>query len=148
MNLGPSTSSSLAQRRSAWLSRLDANGRYPTWALVAVLAGMFSASFPFTILAVSLGPIAREFGAPETTLAWVVTAPMLLSAVAFPVLGKLGDLRGHRRVFLVGFFGATVVAALTALGNAAPQLKVHIAAGLNVGLTRQEITETILQMAL
>ena len=115
MNLGPSTSSSLAQRRSAWLSRLDANGRYPTWALVAVLAGMFSASFPFTILAVSLGPIAREFGAPETTLAWVVTAPMLLSAVAFPVLGKLGDLRGHRRVFLVGFFGATVVAALTAL---------------------------------
>ena len=40
------------------------------------------------------------------------------------------------------------IAALTALGNAAPQLKVHIAAGLNVGLSRQEITETILQMAL
>ncbi len=40
------------------------------------------------------------------------------------------------------------IAALTALGNAAPQLKVHIAAGLNVGLTRKEITETILQMAL
>jgi 4-carboxymuconolactone decarboxylase len=40
------------------------------------------------------------------------------------------------------------IAALTALGNAAPQLKVHIAAGLNVGLTRTEITETILQMAL
>ncbi|CAJ0807961.1 MULTISPECIES: carboxymuconolactone decarboxylase family protein [Ralstonia] len=40
------------------------------------------------------------------------------------------------------------IAALTALGNAAPQLKVHIAAGLNVGLTRHEITETILQMAL
>ncbi len=40
------------------------------------------------------------------------------------------------------------VAALTALGNAAPQLKVHIEAGLNVGLTREAITETILQMAL
>ncbi|CAJ0695599.1 carboxymuconolactone decarboxylase family protein [Ralstonia holmesii] len=40
------------------------------------------------------------------------------------------------------------IAALTALGHAAPQLKVHIAAGLNVGLTRTEITETILQMAL
>ncbi|WP_341675523.1 carboxymuconolactone decarboxylase family protein [Niveibacterium sp. SC-1] len=40
-----------------------------------------------------------------------------------------------------------VVAALTALGNATPQLKVHIAAALNVGLTRTEITETILQMA-
>jgi 4-carboxymuconolactone decarboxylase len=39
------------------------------------------------------------------------------------------------------------IAALTALGNAAPQLKVHIQAGLNVGLSREEIVETIMQMA-
>ena len=39
------------------------------------------------------------------------------------------------------------IAALAALGNAAPQLKVHIAAGLNVGLTRTEITEILMQMA-
>lgn len=40
-----------------------------------------------------------------------------------------------------------VVAALTALGNAAPQLKVHIQGALNVGVTRAEIVETIMQMA-
>lgn len=39
------------------------------------------------------------------------------------------------------------IAALTALGNARPQLKVHIEAGLNVGLTRDEIAEVIMQMA-
>jgi 4-carboxymuconolactone decarboxylase len=39
------------------------------------------------------------------------------------------------------------IAALTALGNAQPQLKVHIEAGLNVGLTREEIVEVIMQMA-
>ena len=39
------------------------------------------------------------------------------------------------------------IAALTALGSAAPQLKVHVAAGLNVGLTRTEIVEIIMQMA-
>lgn len=39
------------------------------------------------------------------------------------------------------------VAALTALGNAQPQLKVHIEAGLNVGLSEAEIVETIMQMA-
>jgi 4-carboxymuconolactone decarboxylase len=39
------------------------------------------------------------------------------------------------------------IAALTALGNASPQLKVHIEAGLNVGLSREEITEVIMQMA-
>lgn len=40
-----------------------------------------------------------------------------------------------------------VVAALTALGNAAPQLKVHIHGALNVGCTRDEIVEIIMQMA-
>ncbi|WP_419830809.1 carboxymuconolactone decarboxylase family protein [Methylobacterium sp.] len=39
------------------------------------------------------------------------------------------------------------IAALTAMGNAAPQLKVHIEAGLNVGLSCEEITEVIMQMA-
>lgn len=39
------------------------------------------------------------------------------------------------------------VAALTAMGTATPQLKVHIEAGLNVGLTKDEITEIIMQMA-
>lgn len=39
------------------------------------------------------------------------------------------------------------IAALTALGNAAPQLKVHIAAGLHVGLSQEEIVEVIIQMA-
>ncbi|MEQ8480792.1 MAG: carboxymuconolactone decarboxylase family protein [Hoeflea sp.] len=39
------------------------------------------------------------------------------------------------------------IAALTAMGTAAPQLKVHIRAGLNVGLCRQEIVEIIMQMA-
>ncbi len=39
------------------------------------------------------------------------------------------------------------VAALTALGNAAPQLKVHIQAALNVGCSRLEVVETIMQMA-
>ena len=39
------------------------------------------------------------------------------------------------------------IAALTAMGTAAPQLKVHIRAGLNVGLSREEIVEIIMQMA-
>ena len=39
------------------------------------------------------------------------------------------------------------VAALTAMGNAAPQLKVHIAASLHVGLTQEEIIEVMMQMA-
>jgi 4-carboxymuconolactone decarboxylase len=40
------------------------------------------------------------------------------------------------------------VAALTALGTAGPQLRVHIHGALNVGCTRDEIVEVIMQMAI
>lgn len=40
------------------------------------------------------------------------------------------------------------VAALTVLGHAQPQLAVHLHAALNVGCTREEIIEVIIQMAL
>jgi 4-carboxymuconolactone decarboxylase len=39
------------------------------------------------------------------------------------------------------------VAALTAMGTAAPQLRVHIHGALNVGCSRQEIIEIMIQMA-
>lgn len=40
-----------------------------------------------------------------------------------------------------------IIAALTALGSALPQLKVHIKNALNVGCTEEEIKEIIIQMA-
>ncbi|MDO5835788.1 MAG: carboxymuconolactone decarboxylase family protein [Methanobacterium sp.] len=40
-----------------------------------------------------------------------------------------------------------VVAALTAMGNAAPQLKVHINGALNVGVSTEELVEVLLQMS-
>jgi 4-carboxymuconolactone decarboxylase len=40
-----------------------------------------------------------------------------------------------------------VIAALTTLGNATLQLKVHIHGALNVGCTREEVVEIIMQMA-
>ena len=39
------------------------------------------------------------------------------------------------------------VAALAAMGTATPQLKVHIEAALNVGVSQEEITEILMQMA-
>jgi 4-carboxymuconolactone decarboxylase len=42
---------------------------------------------------------------------------------------------------------AQVMAALTALGTAGPQLRVHLHAALNVGCTREEIVEVIMQMS-
>ena len=51
------------------------------------------------------------------------------------------DVLDHRTKELV------VVAALTALGNAEPQLKVHIHAALNVGITEEELAEIMILMS-
>lgn len=100
--------------RARVVGRVERSGRYPTAVLVTALTGMFATTFPVTVLTVAIPEIASDFGTAETTLAWVVTLPMLLSSLALPVLGKLGDLYGHRRVFLIGFAVSTVTTALTA----------------------------------
>ena len=96
-------------------SRLESGPNYRRWVLIVALTGMFATTFPVTILVVSLGDIAQDFHTSETVLAWVVSAPMLASAVALPILGKMGDLYGQRRVYILGFAGATTAAILTAL---------------------------------
>lgn len=57
-----------------------------------------------------------------------------------------GDIYARKGLDLKSREIATV-AALTALGNCAPQLKVHLNAALNVGCSEEEIKEVILQMS-
>ncbi len=110
------------ERRAAFIAARQADGSYPRWVLWATLAGFFAVTFPVTILTVSLKTIAVEFDTDVTVLAWVITAPMLGAALCTPLLGKAGDVFGHRRVFLLGFALATVLAALTALSTSAGML--------------------------
>lgn len=82
------------------------------WRILAtVLFGLFSVNVTVTILAVSIHTIAEELGTSEPTMTWVVTGPMLAFGVIGPLVGKLGDRLGHRRLFLWGLFGAAVMAA-------------------------------------
>lgn len=107
--------STISSARGRVQDGLSHGDRYKTWVLLTALCGMFAATFPVTILAVSLPTIAEDFGTSETLIAWVVSGPMLGSALALPILGKLGDLYGHRRVFLIGFAVSTIVTAATML---------------------------------
>ncbi|MGZ8751640.1 MAG: MFS transporter, partial [Acidimicrobiia bacterium] len=59
-------------------------------------------------------------GTSPETLTWAVTGPWLVLALAMPIFGKLGDVRGHRRIYLWGFAGFTAGAALTALAFSGP----------------------------
>lgn len=83
--------------------------------LAATLVGVFVTSFPSVILVAALPDIAKGFHVGEQSVGWVLTAPTIAAAVLVPLFGKLGDLRGHRHVFLVGFAVSALLAALSAL---------------------------------
>ena len=81
--------------------------------LAATVLGIFVTSFPVVILVAALPDIARGFHVGDSSASWVLTAPMIAGAVFLPLFGRLGDLHGHRRVFLSGFVAAGVLALLS-----------------------------------
>jgi MFS family permease len=112
----------LQRLRQRVATTLDERDKYPRAVLIVALTGMFATTFPITILTLAIPTMARDFGASEASLAWVITLPLLCSALALPVLGKMGDLYGHRKVFVIGFAVAVVATFMTATAATPAQL--------------------------
>src|SRR5207249_8185562 len=55
-----------------------------------------------TIVNVALPSIRQDLGFSQTSLAWVVNAYLLTFGGFLLLGGRLGDLFGHRRLFLIG----------------------------------------------
>ena len=111
--------------------RLAGSDRYQWWVLWTVLAGLLSVNITFTVFVVALPKVAAELHTSISTLTWTSTGPLLAFGVAAPILGKLGDLRGYRRLYLWGLSGAAISVVLTA---SAPTAGVLIAARLFDGI--------------
>ncbi len=111
--------------------RVAGSDRYQWWVLWTVLAGLLSVNITFTVFVVALPQVAKELHTSVTTLTWTSTGPLLAFGVAAPVLGKLGDLRGYRRLYLWGLSGAALSVVLTA---SAPTAGVLIGARLFDGV--------------
>ncbi|MEU2202673.1 MFS transporter [Isoptericola sp. NPDC019482] len=84
-----------------------------------------------SMISVALVPIGIAFGAPAAQTVWLVTALYLVTAVAQPVVGRVVDLVGPRRPYLVG---TALVGAAGLLGAFAPTLGVLVLARALLGL--------------
>lgn len=65
-----------------------------------------------TLVTVALGDIGEELGSSRSTMTWAITGLMLAMAVATPLAGTLGDVHGHRKVFLGGLAGGALATLL------------------------------------
>ena len=83
------------------------------WSALFVLClGVLMIVLDTTIVNVALPSIRQDLGFTETSLVWVVNAYMLTFGGFLLLGGRLGDLYGHRRLFLVGHRACSPLASL------------------------------------
>src|SRR3954470_24495186 len=99
-----------AARLGASSGVTDANRRW--WTLTGACMGLFVLMLDSTVINVALPDIARDLDSTTAGLQWVVSAYLLMLAAFVVSAGRLGDILGRRRVFLIGmatFSGGSVV---------------------------------------
>jgi EmrB/QacA subfamily drug resistance transporter len=88
--------------RARLLAALAAEENRKWWTLAAVAFGLFMIMLDNTVVNVALPSIQKDLDVKLSELEWIVTAYALTFAALLITGGKLGDLLGRRRLFVVG----------------------------------------------
>lgn len=91
-------------------------GRARLW-LGAVGLGALVVSLAQSLLIPVLPDLPSQLGASAETVQWLLTATLLVSAVAVPLMGRLGDMWGKRLMLLVAVGAMVVGSLITALST-------------------------------
>jgi EmrB/QacA subfamily drug resistance transporter len=86
-------------------------------ALIVLCLGDLMIVLDTTIVNVALPSIRADLGFSQTSLVWVVNAYMLTFGGFLLLGGRLGDLYGHRRLFLLGIVLFTLASLACGLAN-------------------------------
>ncbi|WP_371372555.1 MFS transporter [Sporomusa aerivorans] len=88
------------------------------WLIFGVVGtGSFMATMTSSIVNVGLPPITAALHTDIPTAQWVVTAYLLVITSLLPLMGRLGDVLGRRKVYGYGFIGFTAGSLLCGLAN-------------------------------
>ncbi|MGW4467558.1 MFS transporter [Micromonospora sp. NPDC004704] len=88
--------------------------------IAPVLIGPVLNPINTTMISVALVPIARDLGVTSSVVIWLVAGLYLASAIAQPTMGKLADLFGPRKIYLIGL-------VFVLAGGVLPILDAHFA---------------------
>ena len=81
----------------------DVTSRARWGVLLAIGLGTFMSALDGSVVNITLPVVRESFGASVATVEWVVTIYLLVVSGLLLSVGRLGDLRGHRRVYTTGF---------------------------------------------
>src|SRR5437763_1383445 len=92
------------------------------WVLLAVGVGTFMSALDGSVVNTVLPVMAGSFGSDIATIQWVVTLYLLVVSGLLLSFGRLGDLRGHKVVYVTGFVVFVLGSALCGLAPTAGAL--------------------------
>ncbi len=93
------------------------NNRTRWYALYVLCLASLMIVLDATIVNVALPSIRKDLGFSQTSLAWVVNAYLLTYGGCLLLGGRLGDLFGHRRLFLIGISLFTLASLVCGLST-------------------------------
>ncbi|MEY9488044.1 EmrB/QacA subfamily drug resistance transporter [Streptomyces calvus] len=96
-------------------ARPAAGDRRRWFALAIVMTAAFMDLVDVTIVNIAIPSIQRDEGATFSQIQWITAGYALAFAAGLVTGGRLGDIHGRKRVFLVGIGGFTVASALCGL---------------------------------
>jgi EmrB/QacA subfamily drug resistance transporter len=105
--------------------------RGTTLALVAMALGVFVIANDFTALSVAIPKIESDLGTDITTAQWVINGYALVFGVLIVTGGRLADLLGRKRIFLIG---AAIFAVFSFVGGLVPNVGLLIACRSLMGI--------------
>jgi MFS family permease len=124
-------------------------GRHANGTLVVLFLSLGGLSFAVlqSLVAPAMPAIARDLHSSTGDISWILTAYLLAASVLTPVLGRLGDMVGKRRVLLAVLVTLAVGTLAAALSTTLPMLiaarVLQGAAGailpLSIGIVRDEL---------
>src|SRR5712672_2440119 len=116
-------------------------------ALIILCAGFLMIVLDQTIVNVALPSIKNDLGFTQAGLAWVVNAYLIAFAGLLLLAGRLGDLLGRKRVFLVGLAMFTAASLLCGLSISQPMLvAARFLQGIGGAISRAVILGMVITM--
>jgi EmrB/QacA subfamily drug resistance transporter len=119
-------------------------GTARTIALWVILLAFFMDLLDTTIVNVGIPSIQKDLGTSYSSIQWIIAGYALAFALFLITGGRLGDIYGYKKLFLIGIAGFTIASALCGF---APSTEVLIAArifqGLMAALMVPQILSTI-----
>jgi EmrB/QacA subfamily drug resistance transporter len=101
---------------------LGKNMRFRGLAVVVLLLSTFMELLDTTIVNVALPAIEADLNGTSAQLEWIVSGYVLAFAVLVITGGRLGDIYGRKRIFIIGLIGFTVSSATCAFASTADVL--------------------------